>query len=205
MSLITIFGINASGKDAIAKRLKLNNPKVTITSESRLLMYLLGITKQYGADYPVSKEEYKALENTPQTEILSITNNEYRGILEKFRDSNDITILLSHLVFMLHIDKEEPVFLTEKNPPFPELSNLLIQIKSDPDDILKRRITDHESGVRERYHSAMETITKHQLLCDQKWELITSNRNTATYLVVTNNDLEKAASDVSNYINNSNL
>ena len=117
MPLIIIFGINASGKDSITNILKETNSEIFVTTESRLLMYHLGIIKHFNAAEAVSKEEYKSLENTSQEQILAITNTKYKESLEIFKKSNKITLILSHLVFLLHIDKD-PVFLTEKRPSF---------------------------------------------------------------------------------------
>lgn len=202
MSLETIYGINASGKDAIANRLKEKDPSIFITTESRLLMYHLGIINSYAAEDPVSKDQYKALENTSQDRIKEITNTTYKKSLESFRESKNTTILLSHLVFLLHIDKE-PVFLDQKDPAFPEISNGLVHVKSSPEDILARRIADNESGIRLRSHSSLGLIIKHQTLCDVKWEKITSLRTPGTYITVMNNNgnLEMAVREVQEFIN----
>lgn len=202
MSLETIYGINASGKDAIANKLKENDSSIFITTESRLLMYLLEITKSYAAEDVVSKEQYKALENTSQEKIKEVTETTYKKMLENFRESKNNILLLSHLVFMLHIDKE-PVFLDQKDPAFPEISNGLIHIKSSEEDILIRRNNDNINGIRLRSHSSLELITKHQTLCDVKWEKITLLRTPETYITIINNNggLEVAVREVQDFIN----
>lgn len=200
MPLITMFGINAVGKDTIANKFMERNPKTFITSESRLLMHYLGIIDKCGVDDQVARKDYKKLENTSQKRIKTITNGVYKDSLISFSQNSHLTILLSHLVFMLHIDKEEPVFLDEKDPPFPELSNGLIQIKSGIEDVLSRKIKDNETGIRERYHCAKELIKKHQYLCDKKWEKIIASRPINTYTVIDNDNIDKAVSDVERFI-----
>lgn len=195
-----MFGINAVGKDTIANKFMERNPKTFITSESRLLMHYLGIIDKCGVDDQVAREDYKKLENTSQKRIKTITNGVYKDSLISFSQNSHLTILLSHLVFMLHIDKEEPVFLDDKDPPFTELSNGLIQIKSGIEDILSRKIKDNEKGIRERYHCAKELIKKHQLLCDKKWEKIIASRPINTYTVIDNDNIDKAVSDVERFI-----
>lgn len=200
MPLITIYGINAVGKDTIAKELKSENPEIFVTSESRLLMYHLGIIDEFGIDSSVTKSDYKKLESTTQDRILSITNGTFKADLVKFRNSRRITILLSHLVFMLHIDKADPIFLTDKDPAFPELADALIHIKSDPEDIFSRRIKDNIDGIRERYHTDLKLIKKHQSLCDEKWGKIIKNRTKDSYTIIFNGDIKKAISEVNNFI-----
>jgi len=203
MSLITIYGINASGKDAIASKLQEKNSNIFTTSESRLLMFNLGITNSYGAKDIVSRDQYKKLENTSQEEIVRITNTKYLKNLEKFRNSEKTILLLSHLVFLLHIDKE-PVFLNQKDPVFPEISSGLIHIKSNPEEILDRRNADNASGLRHRFHSKLDLIVKHQNLCDMKWEKITLQRKPETYTIIENNNggLESATYITQDFIKN---
>lgn len=200
MSLITVFGVNASGKDSIAKVLKKNNPGIFVTSESRLLMYHLGIIKHFDLGTPVTNDDYKALENTTQKKVISITNSKYKETLQEFKSNSGTTILLSHLVFLLH-HGDEPIFLNEKDPPFPEFSDGLVNIKSKPEDILDRREADNKKGKRERNHTSLQLIEKHQSLCDKKWSKITQNRDPNTFITVQNNDLEVAVKDVENFIN----
>lgn len=200
MSLITIFGVNGVGKDTIAIGFRKRNPKTFITSESRLLMHYLGIIDKYGIDDQVTKEDYKKLENTSQDQVKALTNGIYKDSLTSFSQKAHLTVLLSHLVFMLHIDKDKPVFLDEKDPPFPELSDGLIQIKSKIEDIFSRKIKDNEKGIRERYHCATELIKKHQLLCDKKWEKIVAYRPINTYTVINNDNIDKAVIDVEKFI-----
>lgn len=44
MGLNTIFGINGIGKDTVAEELRKRKPEVIVTSMSRVLMYILGIS-----------------------------------------------------------------------------------------------------------------------------------------------------------------
>ena len=51
MGLYTIFGINGIGKDTIAEELRKKNQEIEVTSMSRLLMFILGISKTYDVEY----------------------------------------------------------------------------------------------------------------------------------------------------------
>lgn len=201
MSLETMYGINASGKDTIAMKIKEQNPSVFITTESRILMWLLGITNDYAAESQVLRAQYETLENTSQNQIEDVTNTAYKKMLEGFRENKNITFLLSHLVFLLHIDKK-PTFLNGKDPAFPEISSGLIHIKSPFEDILARMMYDNKSGVRFRATSNVELLTRHQTLCNKKWEQIISARPPETYITVMNEngDLAAAVRQVENFI-----
>ena len=47
MGLYTIFGINGIGKDTVAKEIRKKTQDIEVTSMSRLLMFILGISKSY--------------------------------------------------------------------------------------------------------------------------------------------------------------
>ena len=83
MAITTLFGINGVGKDTIAENLRKKNPEITVSSVSRMLMYILGISKTYDVREKVTEEQYKILESIPQTQMVKIENEEYRRILEK--------------------------------------------------------------------------------------------------------------------------
>ena len=72
MAITTIFGINGVGKDTVANSLRTNNPDLLVTSISRMLMYILGITKTYDVNEKVCEEQYKMLESVPQEKMIKI-------------------------------------------------------------------------------------------------------------------------------------
>ena len=89
MSLNTIFGINGVGKDTIAEQIRKNNPNVRVTSMSRLLMYILGITSNFDVRKKVGEKEYGMLEAVPQSRMIEIENSEYRQFIERFSNSKE--------------------------------------------------------------------------------------------------------------------
>ena len=76
MAITTLFGINGVGKDTIAENLRKKNPEITVSSVSRMLMYILGISKTYDVREKVTEEQYKILESIPQTQMVKIENEE---------------------------------------------------------------------------------------------------------------------------------
>lgn len=197
--VIEIFGVNASGKDSVAKAIAQRRANIFVTTETRLLMYHLNIIGGFAADCPVTTDQYKKLEDTPQDEIAGVTNGSYKASLEKFRAESSTTLLLSHLVFLLHIGKE-PTFLDQKDPPHTDLFAGLVNIKASTASILERRQRDNASGSRERNHSEADIIEQHQRLCDAKWVKLIANRPQGTFLTVVNEELGLAVAQVDGFI-----
>lgn len=204
MSLITLYGINASGKDTIANSIKSRISEVFVTTETRILMYILGLIDDYDASCPVSKDVYKRLENTPQNVIIKITDNEYKKTLTELQEHKSITLLLSHLVYALFIDREKPMYLTNINLKIPRwfrtLCDGFIYIRSKPSDVLKRREADVAKGRRDRGNMSLSDIVEHQSLCDRKWGELTNTLSGKRHTIVVNNDLSEAITETERFI-----
>lgn len=203
MSLEIIFGINASGKDTIARELKKIDNEIQITSESRLLMYHLGYISSFNFENPINREDYKKLENTSQEKIKQITETSYKQTLENFRDSNIKYVLLSHLVFVLSLDKNKPIYLTDREVPswYNKVGNNFIQIICNPEEILRRRLKDKNNHTRDRGNiDSFVEINKHQSLCDIKWKKLVKNLHKNTYKTIINDDLISAVNIINNFI-----
>ena len=59
MGLYTIFGINGIGKDTVAEEIRKKRQNIEVTSLSRLLMFILGISKSYDVREKIDEEQYK--------------------------------------------------------------------------------------------------------------------------------------------------
>ena len=69
MGIYTIFGINGIGKDTVSEEIRKKRQDIKVTSMSRLLMFILGISKSYDVREKINEEQYKALEEIPQSII----------------------------------------------------------------------------------------------------------------------------------------
>src|SRR5690606_33381552 len=106
MSLDTIYGINGVGKDTVAAELQKRQPRgLVITSMSRLSMYLLDITDNFDAQRSVTNDQYKKLETVPQEDMVALEEGPYREFVGELADGGDRVLMLSHLVFALHLGK----------------------------------------------------------------------------------------------------
>lgn len=168
MGLITIFGINGVGKDTVAEKIREKNPNITITSMSRMLMYLLGISKTYDTREKISERQYKKLENTPQEIIHNIENNQYRQLLEQL-SCTDNMIFLAHLVSALRLGNETR-YLTDKQIPkwFVDINEQMIQLVA-PASIISQRRKEDKSRKRDCH---IDQIFEHQELCSKEWQRI---------------------------------
>lgn len=198
MGLTTIFGINGVGKDTVAEKLRANNPDITVTSMSRMLMYLLGISKTYDTREKISEKQYKKLENTPQKIISSIENNEYRKLLEEL-SATDNVIFLAHLVSALRLGNET-MYLTDKQIPkwFVDINEQMIQLVAPASIISQRRKEDKSR----RRNCNIEQIFEHQELCSKEWQRIRRrNPNKINQMhIVENIELDDAVRQIENII-----
>ncbi len=203
MSINIFFGINASGKDTIAKEIKRINSKVDIISDSRILMYLLKYIDDFSSEIIIKEDVYKKLENTSQEKIRKIIKTEYRDLLDEFKKSKKTYLLLSHLIFVLTIDKEKPVYLSNDDLLnfYKEFGCKFIQIVSDPKEILRRRNKDKKSGRRDRGNlDSLSQIKKHQQMCGDRWykffEVLPENKR----LTVINDDISTTVDLINDFI-----
>ncbi len=201
MALTTIFGINGVGKDTVANELRANNPDLMITSISRMLMYILGITSSYDVNEKVSEEHYKMLESVPQEKMIKIENTDYKKILYEISKSNREIIMLSHLISALR-HGEKIKYLTDRITPnwYVDLNKALIQLVAPLDIISKRRKTD----LLRKRKTDIDEIEYHQSLCTNEWERIKRvNANASEKMFIVNNiNLNEATNDVENIIYN---
>lgn len=208
MGLYLVYGINAAGKDAIAKEVVARYKNSLITSESRILMYHLGLVDSIDATIKVDREIYKKLENAKREDIQRIYKDEYPKTMEKAVKDHDLVMLLSHLVFALYIDKDEVKYVTDVEIPkwLVELSDGMVQLVADPEEIFSRRMKDIINEKRERIVQ-IKQIKQHQELCDKKWNDIGSVYQNKKMKIVENhnNKMQLAIEEVTNFINNKNV
>lgn len=197
MGLITIFGINGVGKDTVANQLKSKKPDIKITSMSRILMYILGITDSYETSDKITEEQYKKLENIPQEEMKQIEKKEYKELLIRLSEKEEDTILLTHLVSALRLG-EETVYLKDRLTPswLVENSDVLIQLVV-PTQILSER---REKDTSRKRDVNVEEIEKHQKLCFKEWKRLKKEHSSKNFYTVVNLNLEETVDTVEKVI-----
>lgn len=195
MAITTIFGINGVGKDTVANSLRTNNPDLLVTSISRMLMYILGITKTYDVNEKVCEEQYKMLESVPQEKMIKIENTDYKDMLDEIASSKEDLIMLSHLISALrHGDKIQ--YLTDRTTPdwYVKLNQVLIQLVAPSDIVSYRRKND----VNRKRETSIKEIEYHQSLCTNEWERIKRvNPDTTNRMFIVNNiNLSDATNEI---------
>ena len=199
MAITTIFGINGVGKDTVANSLRTNNPDLLVTSISRMLMYILGITKTYDVNEKVCEEQYKMLESVPQEKMIKIENTDYKDMLDEIASSKEDLIMLSHLISALrHGDKIQ--YLTDRTTPdwYVKLNQALIQLVAPSDIVSYRRKND----VNRKRETSIKEIEYHQSLCTNEWERIKRvNPDTTNRMFIVNNiNLSDATNEIEKII-----
>lgn len=199
MGLYTIFGINGIGKDTVAKEIRKKTQDIEVTSMSRLLMFILGISKSYDVQEKINEEQYKALEKMPQSTMRFIEDNEYRQLLERLAKEDKDVIFLSHLITALRLGNKVEFLEDRKTPDwFVDINDKLIQLVAPAQMVAERRQRDK---TRTRCYE-IDEIIKHQELCTKEWERIKKKDYcTARKMsIVENIDLNQAVREVENII-----
>lgn len=199
MGLYTIFGINGIGKDTVAKEIRKKTQDIEVTSMSRLLMFILGISKSYDVQEKINEEQYKALEKMPQSTMRFIEDNEYRQLLERLAKEDKDVIFLSHLITALRLGNKVEFLEDRKTPDwFVDINDKLIQLVAPAQMVAERKQRDK---TRRRCYE-IDEIIKHQELCTKEWERIKKKDYcTARKMsIVENIDLNQAVREVENII-----
>ena len=199
MGIYTIFGINGIGKDTVSEEIRKKRQDIKVTSMSRLLMFILGISKSYDVREKINEEQYKALEEIPQSIMRNIESNEYRQLLEKLAKEDKNVIFLSHLITALRLGNKVEFLEDRKTPDwFIDLNDKLIQLVAPEQIVIERRQRDK---TRKRCYE-IDEIIKHQELCTKEWERIKriSCCTAKKMSVVENIDLNQAVREVENII-----
>ena len=199
MAITTIFGINGVGKDTVANSLRDKHTDIAVTSISRMLMYILGITKTYDVSEKVCEDQYKLLESVPQDRMIEIENTNYKDLIYEIANSKEDLIVLSHLISALrHGDKVQ--YLTDRITPdwYVNLNQALIQLVAPFDIISNRRKND----IQRKREVSIDEIAYHQSLCTNEWERIKSmNPDSVNRMFIVNNiDLDTATNEIENII-----
>ena len=201
MALMTIFGINGVGKDTIANSLRNNNPDLSFSSISRMLMYILEITKTYDVREKVCEDQYKLLESIPQERMIEIENTDYKKLLYEIANSKENLIMLSHLISALrHGGKIQ--YLTDRVTPdwYVDINKVLIQLIAPSNLISERRKND----ILRKRDASISEIEYHQSLCTNEWERIKKTNYDASnkMFIVENINLDVATTEVETIIYN---
>jgi hypothetical protein len=192
VSLHTVYGLNGVGKDTIAHELRNRNPNLVTTSESRMLMYLLGITTGFDATLKVDRSQYSQLECTPQEQIIELEQGSpMRELVGNVSADNGTVLNLSHLVFARYLDDEIDYLQKPKATWYVHAGDSFMNVVAPPETILKRRQAD--AAQRERILKGVDEISYHQSLCDREWERIKCIAQPLTrFAVIENVELIKA-------------
>lgn len=199
MSVNTLYGINGVGKDRIASELREQFiPDLTVTSASRLSMFLLGITSGFDSSQSVDRDAYKKLESVSQEEMVQLEEGPYRDFVGELAKRDERVLMLSHLVFALYLDKNL-TYLTDRHIPnwYIEANQGMAQLVASPEEVLARRTIDQDDKSRDRPVS-IEQIIEHQALCDLEWTRVATQASSMPQgmHVVLNSDVDQATRKV---------
>lgn len=191
MPLHTMYGVNGVGKDTIANELRQREPRLVTTSESRMLMYLLGIAPSFDSTYSAGREQYAQLETTPQERIAEIEQGPpMRELVGNLKADSSPVLNLSHLIFATYLDGRVTYLDKHKPDWYARTGDTFMNVIAPPETILERRC--QQAGLRERVLLGPSEIQHHLDLCDKEWERLQSSAPDAVFAVIENIELSEA-------------
>lgn len=172
MSLYTIYGINGVGKDAVARNIQQAGiGSIEVTSSSRMLMYLLGITDTYDAFARVTDVEYHRLDSLDTAYVDEVEQAKMPELVNGFAENRQKkVIVLSHLVVAHFLSGHtEYRFGEQTSEWYVRQNESVVQLVAPSYTIMGRR--EKDARWRERPLSVTQ-IEEHQRLCDEQWRKI---------------------------------
>jgi adenylate kinase len=189
-----MYGVNGVGKDTIANELREREPRLVTTSESRMLMYLLGIAPSFSSTYSAGREQYAKLEATPQEQIAEIEQGPPMCELIGNLKANSSPVLnLSHLIFATYLDGGVTYLDKHKPDWYTRTGDTFMNVVAPPETILERR--QGQAGLRERILLGTSEIQHHLDLCEKEWDRLQSAAPDATFAVIENIELHRAVAN----------
>lgn len=168
----TIFGINGVGKDTLANKLvEAGNRKLHFVSNSRIMMYLLGITDFFDISRQANDDNYRALNSMDTSTVRKVELETYPKFIKNLASASQKYIMLSHLIVAQYLNNNRIEYLVNDKIPnwFIEINDWLIELVAPPETILARRKGDSSSRTRPLF---IEQIIEHQKICNIEWERI---------------------------------
>lgn len=194
--IIAIYGINGVGKDRIAKEIQKEKSNVLIVSQSRLLMYHLGIVKKFISNVELKSGAYKKLEAIEEKRIKILSENLCRKTIVELSASGRIVLYLSHLEIVKFFQGQYVCFPSEPTEWIRKEAARVVLIDANSKDILNWR----NRGVRERPSSLAEIILQKKVVMNE-WKKLIKDIN-IPYIVIQNRPqcIEKAAKSLIKFI-----
>jgi len=181
--IIVIYGINGVGKDRIAKKISKTNSKILVVSQSKLLMYHLGITNGFTSDTKAEPSAYKKLESIKEKRITRLGETVCRKTLLDLSASGKIVLYLSHLAVAKFFQKKDDRSASKPVGWVKKEADGLIFIRADLKDILVWRKKDE----RKRTENLTE-INLQQQTAEKQWrELV--KKTSVPHIVIQNRPL----------------
>jgi adenylate kinase len=193
MPLFTAFGINGVGKDTVLRSVQETMPQTRLISETKLLMFGLGILSGYDETVKAERDHYAELEGTSQPKIYDV-EGQFPDILSAEAASLDPTIMTSHLI-PAQLLQGEVIYLVKPKPEcIHKMSRAVLQFVANPESVMARR--DNDNSERDRGNLDLNDLIEHQHLCDEEWvrlqEEAMAQASPAKFVTIENEDLATA-------------
>jgi len=194
--IVTIYGINGVGKDAIAKEFSKSKPNCIVVSQSRLLMYHLGLATDFTPEAELKPDAYERLEAIEEKTIHMLGNTLCRDTVLELSASGKTVLCLSHFVVAKFFFGKYIYNSSIPSDWVKEKSDGLVFIEANPKDILIWR-----KGDNRKRSCSLEEIVLQQKKEKYYWKnLINDTRISNIVIQNYTCQMQEAAGHLKNFI-----
>ncbi len=183
--IFVLYGINGVGKDAIAAALQRENSEIVIVTVSRLVMYHLGIIRDFSYNLSINESAYRELEKTSSERKEEVSNTLCFETIASLSENGKIVLCLSHLAISKRYGKNNWTCKPSSPSKWINSANGLIHVTADPEDVLIWRKNDKRERV-----NCIKEIQEQQITTTNEWEKIINNTQ-VPYITVLNKNHQK--------------
>lgn len=170
--LIVFYGINGVGKDRIAKEILKTNKDFLVISQSRLLMYHLGIVKSFISKTELKQSTYQTLETIKEKEIKNLSETLCRKTILDLSNSGKMVFYLSHLNVVKFFQNKYKCSPSKPTKWIKKEADALIFINANSSDIFTWRKNSKDKRNRQ---GSLANINLQKKIAKEEWQKLIKN------------------------------
>jgi muconolactone delta-isomerase len=201
--LLVSYGVNASGKDTIFKKLASQKEGLIYISSSKILMNIAGIIDQYNPALTPSREEYKQLEDLSDHDRDYLMNKPFFEKIKALENEFKYVVIPMHLSILKATESGQIYYDQPQFNPWLRQIDKFIYIRCPIRNLQIRIEKDTQENTRERLQAGEEALKNQILQTEGRWrELKEIIQDPAKFSTVSNFDgkLEMSVEKVWNKI-----
>ena len=168
--IVVTYGVNASGKDTLFKKIAKGSTDVVYVPASQVLMKAAGIISEITPDTSPPREAYKGLEDLSNEARDNLMENDFYRVLEEYSKNFDCVIVPMHLCIAKELtDGQGYIFDEPKIYSWVKNADRVVYIRSPILSIESRIAKDSVNTLRQRIAISYEVLREQMLRTERRW------------------------------------